>query len=284
MREVRLSYVLVAVVAAVVVIAVVSQVVAMNSMLIRTKEEVAKQVTNLLVSNVEAKAKSLKDKLASWIDIREEVIKLTAKRLSEHVIKEGSKFYIPKDELIKVLSDAKSSNEVLAAVAKLVNGYEYSTSPNVVNALSTSSCSKWFLGAKEALNKGLPYWFESCYLSKLGKAVSILSAPIVVNDTFVGAIAVVIDLTPLEDIILQVKVGKYGYAYVLSTDGVTLAHPSKSLLGVNVLSIKDLSSSFKEIFEKAVKEGQAKGWYVYKGVKGYATLHRVQGTRLGLRC
>ncbi len=94
MREVRLSYVLVTVVAAVVVIAVVSQVVAMNSILVKTKDEVAKQVTDLLISNVETKAKALKDKLASWIDLKEEVIKLTAKRLSEHVVKEGSKLYI----------------------------------------------------------------------------------------------------------------------------------------------------------------------------------------------
>ncbi len=141
-----------------------------------------------------------------------------------------------------------SSKEVLAAVAKLINGYEYLTPPNVVNVLSTTSCSKWFSGAEEALSKGLPYWFESCYLSKLGKAVSVLSAPIVVNDTFVGAVAIAIDLTPLEDMILQVKVCRYGYAYVLSTDGVTLAHPSKSIIGVNVLSIKDLSSDFKRIF------------------------------------
>ncbi len=94
MREVRLSYVLVTVVATVVVIAVVSQVVAMNSILVKTKDEVAKQVIDLLISNVETKAKALKDKLASWIDLKEEVIKLMAKRLSEHVVKEGSKLYI----------------------------------------------------------------------------------------------------------------------------------------------------------------------------------------------
>ncbi len=277
MREVRLSYILIAVVAAVVVLSVASQVVAMNNMLVQTRDEVAEQVTKLLIGNVEAKAKALRDKLASWIDIREEVIKLTAKRLSEHVSKVGTSVTVSKDDLERIVHDVVGSNNVIAALVK-VGSYEYVTSENIAVELRKTTCGKWFVGAEEVMSEGSAYWFESCYLSKLGKAVSVLSAPIVSNGTFVGAVAIVIDLSPLEDMVKDVKVGKYGYAYVLSTDGVTLAHPSKSLIGVNVLNVKDLSSDFKKIFEEAVTSGHAEGWYVFKGIKGYASLYTVPGT------
>lgn len=91
----------------------------------------------------------------------------------------------------------------------------------------------------------------------------------------VGAVATILDLTFLNKLILNAKIGETGYAFVISDDGTTLAHPDETIifkLNVNELAGMERIASRMMAGEDGIEE------YVYNGVAKTAGFHPVAAT------
>src|SRR5208337_836835 len=63
-------------------------------------------------------------------------------------------------------------------------------------------------------------------LSKVSnRPITPVAAPIVSGSKVVGAVALIADISFLNDIVTSQKIGKTGYAFVVDSTGLTIAHP-----------------------------------------------------------
>ena len=98
---------------------------------------------------------------------------------------------------------------------------------------------------------GIARLFGSWYMTKY---TPIKQGHEVVGALFVGT-NIDKDIDELVKAVKRIKVGSTGYAYVLDAKGTMLIHPSKEVVGKNVIDMKDAGGKllFKELLEK--KEG-----------------------------
>lgn len=124
-------------------------------------------------------------------------------------------------------------------------------------------------------------------LSKItGKLSIIISAPIwengVPDSTIVGVIYFVPSETFLNDIVKSIKVGDEGNAYIISKDGLTIAHKNADIVGKeNTQEDVKTDSSLKDIaqLEKQMTQGNSGfGSYTYNGTKKSMAFAPVPGT------
>jgi len=86
------------------------------------------------------------------------------------------------------------------------------------------------------------------YAFAVGQAEVLMTsvvAPIVVNDTFVGAVGVDVALSTLQDALSEVKPYGTGYAMLTTEDGVVVAHPDDAVIG-KPLPHEELSEAAKD--------------------------------------
>ncbi|HUI71017.1 MAG TPA: cache domain-containing protein, partial [Spirochaetia bacterium] len=70
------------------------------------------------------------------------------------------------------------------------------------------------------------------------KPVTPIIAPIVAGNQVVGAVALIADISFLNDIIANQKIGKTGYAFVIDKTGLTIAHPrAENVFAVDVSKV-----------------------------------------------
>jgi len=103
-----------------------------------------------------------------------------------------------------------------------------------------------------------------------GKPVTPIAVPVVSEGKVVGVLSLILNIDFLNEIITQEKVGKAGYAFVIDSQGTTIAHPDAArILKDNLLQIPTLTSLGKDMI--AGKSGVNR--YTYQGAAktvGYA--------------
>lgn len=81
-------------------------------------------------------------------------------------------------------------------------------------------------------------WSEVIESKFTGRDVQVISMPLRdEQNRFVGIIAVTISFDQFRDIINGVHVGENGYAYMIDSDGVTIAHPTEAAINTKLESI-----------------------------------------------
>jgi|GEM_PF-508969 len=88
---------------------------------------------------------------------------------------------------------------------------------------------EYFLRAREG-KTSIAGPFPARGPSTPGNPVVIVSAPIEENNEFRGVVCIPFDPTFLEAIVSQVRTGRTGYAYLLNSEGLVLAHPKKEFI------------------------------------------------------
>lgn len=116
-----------------------------------------------------------------------------------------------------------SGDVVASSVARKGKADRLEDNKTVVNLKERS----YYKGAMEG-----KVTFSKVIISKVtNEPVLCIAAPIKHNNTVTGVIYAVLDMKLFTDnFITPVKMGKSGYAYVINSDGVLIAHPDKKLI------------------------------------------------------
>jgi methyl-accepting chemotaxis protein len=90
-----------------------------------------------------------------------------------------------------------------------------------------------------------------------------LASPVYSDDgTIVGAVAGVMDLGFMSELILDATIGETGYAFVVGADGMIIAHPNQEL--IFQLNIREISG-MEEISRELLADRAGVTGYVYEG-------------------
>ena len=113
-------------------------------------------------------------------------------------------------------------------------------------------------------------------LSKVSnRPITPFAAPILSGDKVVGVVALIADISFLNDIVTSQKIGKTGYAFVVDNTGLTIAHPKAE----NVFSVDvGKTQGMEEISRKLIGGQRGVDSYVYQGVAKTAGFAPVKTT------
>ena len=102
-----------------------------------------------------------------------------------------------------------------------------------------------------------------------GALVAVFASPVKTPDGKVGGVFFgAIDLGEISKKVGEVKIGKTGYAYMLKSDGVTIANPNKELvMKDNPLKNEKLPQSLRQTTERMVKGETGITVYEYNGIE-----------------
>jgi len=100
-------------------------------------------------------------------------------------------------------------------------------------------------------------------------------APIIAGNKVVGAVALIADISFLNDIVANQKIGKTGYAFVIDKTGLTIAHPkTENVFTVDVAKMRGM----EQISRKMISGERGTDRYVYQGVPKAAGFAPVKAT------
>ncbi|MBP2642566.1 MAG: mcpA 1 [Firmicutes bacterium] len=103
--------------------------------------------------------------------------------------------------------------------------------------------------------------------------------PIKSGDKITGVLLGIVKVEAVQQIILGIKTGETGYAYVIRNDGLTIFHPSQDLINKsNPVTDPAGSPALKAAVEKAIKGETGITSYEYKGELKYMAYAPVKGT------
>lgn len=104
----------------------------------------------------------------------------------------------------------------------------------------------WYISGKNAGNQVVwtaPYYDETTDITMITAAF-----PIKVNNGFTGVISADYDMTTIQHIISDIKLGKNGYAFMVDSEGQFLAHKSsEKVMNQNINEDSDLKGIAEEI-------------------------------------
>jgi methyl-accepting chemotaxis protein len=107
------------------------------------------------------------------------------------------------------------------------------------------------------------------------KPVTPIIAPIIEGNRVIGAVALIADISFLNDIIANQKIGRTGYAFVIDKTGLAIAHPNAQ----NIFTL-DIGKEhgMEEISGKMINGERGTASYVYQGVAKTAGFAPVKAT------
>jgi methyl-accepting chemotaxis protein len=116
-----------------------------------------------------------------------------------------------------------------------------------------------------------------------GKAVIVIAAPIIKNASVVGVLGGTVTLDDLTKLVLDIKIGDSGYAYVKQNDGLTIIHPDQStVMKSNPLTDTHADPALKALTERMVQGEKGLTKYTYDGVEKYVAFAPIMGTTWSL--
>ena len=116
-----------------------------------------------------------------------------------------------------------------------------------------------------------------------GEAVLMYAVPIKVEDKVVGALLGRRDGNALSELTDTMGFGENGYAYIMNTDGTTVAHPNRENVMNQVNPIEAAKenkafSSLAELLTKVLEDSHGIGTYEYEGKTWYSAYTAIDGT------
>lgn len=104
----------------------------------------------------------------------------------------------------------------------------------------------WYLAGKAA--KGVASWISPYYDDTSGITMITASVPITTDHGIVGVVSADYDLTTIQTMVSDVKLGDHGYAFLLDADGLFIAHQdTEKVMQENIRDNEDLGSVAEHI-------------------------------------
>lgn len=182
------------------------------------------------------------------------------------------------EKLAQLENEVTRSNHLWMVIIDL-DGNAYTTTGKTANVMDLA----YFQTAKS----GKPAVSDPFSSKVTNDMVMVYAVPIKNGDTVTGILASARDGNELSVLTNDIKFGESSEAFMISNNGVTVAHQNKDLVMQMYNSIKEVEkdSGLQQLadLEKKMTEGKAGvGEYSYKGVTKYMGFAPVQGTSWSL--
>ena len=116
-----------------------------------------------------------------------------------------------------------------------------------------------------------------------GKNIIVVASPIKINGKITGIVGGIFLLDEISQRLASFKFGKTGYAYMIQSDGLMIAHPNNDLvMKLNILQDSSLDLKFKEAIQKLVRGEKGISRYTFEGTDNYVAYNPIQGTSWGM--
>ncbi|MCG8633536.1 MAG: methyl-accepting chemotaxis protein [Desulfobacterales bacterium] len=129
---------------------------------------------------------------------------------------------------------------------------------------------------KDAKSTGKPVIGPPIKSRASGKSVVAIAVPLETGSgEFAGVLCSVLKLEALSSKLTTVKIGETGYAYMMNSEGILIAHPNKEFLfKLNLKTIKGM----EEVSRMMINKESGYASYMFKGVKKVAGFAQVPMT------
>lgn len=208
------------------------------------------------------------EKLGFWIDTRKREIAVLA---ASPVLMEGNSGTITN----YLQNESKRNSIYMRFLVADGNGNTYYTDGSKANINERA----YFQQAKAG-----KIVVSDPVISKVdGKAVIVIAAPVVKNGSVVSVLGGTVAMDDLTKLVLDIKTGQSGYAYVRQSDGLTIIHPDQTLvMKSNPLTDANVDPALKALTEKMVQGETGLMKYSYGGDDKYAAYTPIPGTAWSL--
>jgi methyl-accepting chemotaxis protein len=234
---------------------------------------------NLVIDNVTATVESngleqVKNNaklIDNWLTAKENEVKLLANSVN---LEEG---WNQKQEELWVIIDKLKANSLQGTFANLMlidlNGQAWTTQDRGVYDLSKRD---YFQQVKESKSM-----FISDPVNSKLSAKDIFTVTVPLTDQsgkMIGVLAGNVLLSPLQEIVDDFKLGQTGYAYLLNSIGLTIAHPDRqNILKLDLTNSNNskISTELASISENMISGDFGKASYNYEGIDKYVYYHPI---------
>jgi methyl-accepting chemotaxis protein len=226
------------------------------------------QAKKILIQDVETElartAQSRSQETASWLDrIRSEIAGLAR----SPVITAGKK-----EEVVSYLAAELNNAKIYESLIWIDSSGNYFDFKGETGTLADR-------GYFQQSIKGETIISNPVISKKTNKPIVIISLPIRNENRIIGVLAAAINIEAVEKLILGVKVGETGYAYVIQSDGLIIFHPNQEIvLKFSSLTDPNATPALQLATEKMTRGEQGIVNYEYLGVNKYLAYAPIQGT------
>lgn len=116
---------------------------------------------------------------------------------------------------------------------------------------------EWYTGA---LNSKIPVFTDPYYDETLDKVMSSCTMPMYDGENFLGVVTVDMELTQIQSLVIDIKVGESGEAFLLSSDGSYIYNKEEEKV-MNGLITEDPNESLAEVSKSILSEEKWNGQY-----------------------
>lgn len=181
--------------------------------------------------------------------------------------------------------DNEKFKQYVNARSEIFKEYEMLFLADKTGAYKTTTGSEGNISDRDyfpKVMKGEAAISEPVVSKSTGKPIIVIAAPVKdSNGGIIGMVAGTMELNGLSGMVSSEKFGKTGYAYMVTKDGLIMAHPDENkIFKENILS--DKNTSLVETTKKMLGGENGVGYYTYNGDQRIAAYRHLKTTGWGL--
>jgi len=116
-----------------------------------------------------------------------------------------------------------------------------------------------------------------------GKTVIVVASPLKKDGVVTGLLGGTVTIDDISQRVDSIKAVKTGYAYMVRSDGLVIAHPSKDLvMKLNPMTDTSIDPRLKEAIQKVTRGETGISRYVFEDVDKYVAYNPIQGVNWGI--
>lgn len=239
------------------------------ALLVLNYVSITNNITDLVERNGLQQNQANAGMVQRWVDSRVRELQVVSKTMSLENDFSNAKLSI--ESVVAVASENTFDNLILADAKgnAVLNG---------VNGIISIADRSYF---KSLLNGATLVISDPVISKATGNSVFVVMFPISYGEGKTAYFGGSILMSPLQDIVKTMKIGKTGYAYMLDSQGFTIAHPSPDLeMKMNLIHDETgvISDRLKAIARTMIDGKSGVESYTFSGISKYVYFHPVKGT------
>ena len=133
---------------------------------------------------------------------------------------------------------------------------------------------------KEVMSSGKTVISDPLISMSTNTAVAVVAVPVMKDGKRIGMIGATMPIQGLSDRVTAIKIGKTGYAFALSSEGLVFVHPDKNMImKLNLATDGSLDANLRNLAQKMIHSEKGLQRYEYKGVLKYSSYAPIPGVK-----